>query len=196
MKTYPPSRYFRRLRQNVLSAVSVAFVLLLATGCSVVSIPRPIGEKPHGLVAADWEGTWIAGRDVAKVKVVDAAAGQLQLAVVEEKDSQPRLVTYTAYITESGKTLFASLRNDEADTATKSYGWARIRHDPDQVLVWWPDVKRFGELVRAGKLSGKLDGSDVLLDSPTAEQVTALVSGALGPVFADECPAVLRRVAR
>ena len=58
------------------------------------------------------------------------------------------------------------------------------------------DVERFGALVRAGKLPGKLDGSDVLLDSPTAEQVTALVSGALGPVFDDECPAVLRRVAR
>ncbi len=79
MRTNHPSRCFRRLHLNVVSTVSAAFVLLLGTGCSVVSVPRPIGEKPHALVAADWEGTWIAERDVAKIKVVDAAAGQLQL---------------------------------------------------------------------------------------------------------------------
>ncbi|MEO6244593.1 MAG: hypothetical protein ABIQ12_04080 [Opitutaceae bacterium] len=178
-----------------MSAISAALVLL-GTGCSGVYVLRPVGEKPHALVAADWEGTWVMDKAVAKVKVVDAGAGKLQLAGVEEKDGKPTLVIYTVFITESGKTLFASLRNDGQDADTKPYVWARLRHEPDQVLLWWPDVKRFGELVGAGKLSGKLDGSDVLLDSPSAEQVTALISGVLGPVFDAECPAVLRRVAR
>lgn len=194
MKTSQPAARSVWLRLAQVS--SLALALLLGAGCSVVSVPRPVGEKPHVLVAADWEGTWVMGKSIGKVKVVDAAAGRLQLVGLDDEDIKPRLVNHTVFITESGSTLFASLRNDEADAAAKPYVWARVRHEADQVLAWWPDVERFCELVRAGKLPGKVDGSNALLDHLTSAHLAALVSGELGPVFDSDSPAVFRRVAR
>ena len=194
MKTSQPAARSHGLR--FVQILFLTLALLLGAGCSGVYVNRPIGEKPHALVAADWEGIWLADGDVAKAKIVDAAAGQLQLVRWEEENGQHRLITSRVFITELGSTLFASLREEGEDTGAKPYVWARIRRDPDQVLVWWPDLKRFGELVRSGKLSGKLDGDNVLLDSPTAAQLTALVSGELGQVFDADTPGLLRRVAR
>jgi hypothetical protein len=174
----------------------IVFAACFIAGCNGVYVPRPVGEMPHALVAADWEGTWLADRDVAKVKVLDAARGQLQLLRIDEGKGAPRIATTTVFITEVGADLFASLRNDEETTSAKAYLWGRIRRDNDQILLWWPDVKRFGSLVGTGKLSGTVADGDVLLDPPTAAQLTALVSGDRGPVFDAASPGVLRRIAR
>jgi hypothetical protein len=193
MQTNPPSR----LHLLVVGVASAVFALLGA-GCSVVSVSRPIGNKPHILVAADWEGIWIVDQVIGRVKVTDAAAGRLQVVSFDGQSEKPALSVSSIVITEAGGLLFANVR--DADNAAKPYVWARIRHDPDrdpdQLLVWWPDVESCRELVRAGKIPGQIDGSDVRLDPLTSAQLTALVSGKFGQVFDEQTPGVLRRVAR
>lgn len=197
MKTFPPTA---RSSGRCLARVS-ALALALAffgAGCSGVYVLRPVGEKPHALVAADWEGVWVLDNNVTKITIASAAAGQLQMASIgRDAHGQPKLNLGTVFITQSGETLFASLRNEEDDAAKRPYLWARLSRDTDLVLLWFPDRQRFAELVRAGKLAGKVDGDDVLLEAPTAAQLAALVAGEFGPVFEPaDSPQVLRRVAR
>ncbi|MEY2880177.1 MAG: hypothetical protein RLZZ15_2557 [Verrucomicrobiota bacterium] len=193
----PPSRRLPRLHRSVVCVAAALTLLLLGSGCSVVSVPRPVGEKPFALVAAEWEGIWVAKNDIMIIAVTNAAAGELRATTLKGSRREPSLESGAIFVTEVDGTLFASVLNKEDNAVKFPYLWARLRRDTDQILVWFPDAERFAALVRAGKLAGKVDGTDVILEAPTAAQLAALVAGELGPVFdTDASPAVLRRVAR
>lgn len=36
-----------------------AALALFTGGCSSVTVPSPVGDKPHVLNPADWAGTWL-----------------------------------------------------------------------------------------------------------------------------------------
>ena len=171
--------------------------MLFAAGCASVHVPRPVGEKPHALKPSDWEGTWIIGRDVACVRVTDAAHGWLKTTSFKDHESDPSgaaLEVSSIQIMESGHWLFANVRDDSVTPAR--YTWGRIRLEGDQAIVWEPDLEKFRALVRAGKLKGQLDGDSVALEALSPDDVQALTSGALGLPLAWDKPLVLRRVAR
>lgn len=176
-----------------LALLATAF----APGCAGVYVEKPIGDKPHPLVASDWNGVWILDTLVAHAAVTDAAAGTLRLHRMESEPDSTRvkLVAATAWFTESGDRRFVTFRDDEDKANEGRYVWALVRASKDQLLVWWPDVDRLREFVREGKLAGRLDGDDVLLAAPTTAQLEALASGAWGRVFHKDSPAVIRRVA-
>ena len=50
----------------------------------------------------------------------------------------------------------------------------RVRKEPRQIIVWEPDHDRFAELIKEGTLSGKRDGSDLVLDGLAPEQVKTI----------------------
>ncbi len=188
MKRYPYLFPFPRIvRFTVLGALG-----LLGAGCSIVSVPRPAGDQPHALVVTEWEGTWLNGRDPAKVKVADALNGGLQLTVIEEHDGKFALKTIDVSVRESGELLVASLRDE---SRPEFYVWALLRRSDDFVLVWIPDGAKFRELVRQGKLKGRIDGDDVHLEVLTAENLRALTSGEYGTPFQKDSPLIFRRVA-
>jgi hypothetical protein len=61
--------------------------------------------------------------------------------------------------------------------------------------VWLPKKDAFRALVQAGKLRGRLTDDEVFLAPPTAAEMSALTSGALGVPFGWDAPIVLRRLA-
>jgi len=184
-----------------LAVTGIGFaVLLFASGCSAVLVSQPIGEKPHVLVAADWDGYWLVHPELNKkpvmihVKVTNPNEGRMQLACLE--DDATKVQIFEATVRESGSesVLFVTLRV-EAEKADLM-AWGCLGRGEDLALVWVPDVEKFAALVRDGKLRGKLVERGVSIEPPTAEELKTLVPDAAGMPFYPGAPAVFHRVAR
>lgn len=172
----------------------IAALVLLLAGCSSVYVTAPVGEKPHVLVPADWEGTWLIDKDVAKAEVIDAAGGRLRLSGIEMKDSQPTLVSLTLHLRETAGHLFVSVQTPEVPPG--QFLWGEMKRTEDQLIVWVPNAKKFAELVREGKLKGRAtESGDVHLELTAADAV-ALANETHGVLYEWRSPAVLWRVHR
>ena len=192
MKTSRPAARSPWLRLATLATHGFALASLV-TGCTGVYVSRPIGEKPLVLVPADWEGTWLCGDSAAKARVVDAHQGRLELIEAKFSDGKPKLEITEIVITEAGHWLFATLLNP-ADPAR--HEWVRLKRNDDQLVVWLPATAAFRTLVESGKLQGRLDDKNVVLDPPSAADLAALTTGALGVPFAWDDPVTIRRLVR
>ena len=170
-----------------------AAAMLSLSGCTGVYVSRPIGDRAHPLVPADWEGTWTPGNGAIVTRVADAAGGKLQFVQSEVRDGAFVTKTENVIVRESGGWLFATIVDD---SNPGRYEWARIKLDEGQLAVWLPDKDAFRALVQSGKLKGTLSENDVALDPPTAAELKALTSGALGVPFNWDEPFVLRRLPR
>lgn len=175
-----------------LQLLLLATVAFAATGCTGVYVSHPIGNKPHVLTPMDWEGTWVAGDATARARIVDASQGKLELVEAKFTNGKPKLEVTEIVISEGGDWLFATIiKRDNSHR----HEWARIKLKDDQLIAWLPSKDRFIALVRAGKLHGKLEGKNVVLESLTAAEIVALTDGTLGVPFIWDEPLVVRRLA-
>lgn len=184
----PPARLFVPLL--VLTA------LLLSSGCSAVYVAKPVGIRPHALKPEQWNGVWLGGEDggAVTVLVTDAANGRLEIGEIKTRDQKLVLETATAFVRESGDTLFINLR--PVDASTERYLWARIKIADGQVAIWAPHEARLRARVRSGKLAGQAEEKgDVHLAELAAATVTEFAQP-LSDAFDWETPLMLRRVGR
>jgi hypothetical protein len=183
------------------AAFVIALLLaLLAGGCTAVRSPQPFGDKPHALVAAEWEGTWVGleeddHEEPVRFMIADAADGRLQVTWIKEKDGMPVLETHQVVLREGGDWMFISVLADE-DHKEKGFVWGRLRREGELMIIWKPDVPKFEKLIEDGKLKGKTDDGDVVLEPLTAKNLTALTSGELGVPFNWDNPMVLHRIGK
>jgi hypothetical protein len=170
--------------------------LLCASGCSAVYVSRPVGDRPHALVAADWNGVWVSDdNSPVVVLVTDAASGQLQIGNIEIKDDALTLKTETLSVRESGDRLYVNAR--DTHEGKDRYTWVSLKMSGEVAVFWTPDLEKFRTLVRTGKLKGTAtDTGNVYVDALTAETLTAIHAGELGPVIDWEAPVTLRRLKR
>jgi hypothetical protein len=190
MKTDQASCSFRRA---VLVAVPV-LAAIFGGGCSAVFVAHPVGEKPHVLEIADWQGTWIGDQDPAKAMVVDPDNGRLEASVLQKENDVEALHHYKIEIRKTGDRLFGNVRDDGKHP--ELYVWGLVKMSPEIVVLWIPNVETFRQMVRDKKIAGTIDDGDVRLDSLSTEDLNALMAGKFGPAFEWESPIVFRRVAR
>jgi hypothetical protein len=174
--------------------LAAATAALLMTGCSGVYVTAPVGDKPHVLNPADWDGTWTMDNEAATIRVSDAAEGKLQVLSVQLDEGPPKVRSYTVFLRESGKTLFASLQTE--DIPKGRYLWARVRRSGDYLMLWSPDAEKFGYLVQSGELKGTKECGDVFLAPLAPTEVSGLAAEKYGVVYEWQRPAVLQRLRR
>jgi hypothetical protein len=186
-----PQRHVPTPTMKFLKLLLLAAVALALTGCTGVYVSRPIGDRPHVLAPADWEGTWVAGDSTSRARIVDAAQGKLELIEAKFTDGKPKLEVTEIVISEGGDWLFATIINRENPDHNE---WARIKLKDDQLIAWLPSREGFRSLVQSGKLHGMLDDKNILLAPLTAAEIAALTAGTLGIPFVWDEPLVLRRL--
>lgn len=166
-------------------------LLLLAAGCSTVTILQPLGEDPVALPEEAWAGTWIHKDGAVTVRVVNPAQGLLEVGWVEESGGRLATESYTVQLRRSAGWTFGNLEAEEAG----HYLWARVKKEGNQVIVWRPDPGQFKRLVEEGRLPGRVTGDDdVVLQPLTAEQVELLTSGREGVLLEWDDPVVFTRL--
>jgi hypothetical protein len=82
------------------------------------------------------------------------------------------------------------------DEGSGLYTWVKVEKDGGQIVVWDPDLEKFRALVKEGKLPGKIDEKNVLLDALGPEHVQMVTSSEEGVLFDWQSPAVLIRVVK
>ena len=170
----------------------VLCVALVAVSCNAVYTPHPMGEEPLLLEHDEWEGTWMTAEGSGVIKVLDVEGGLLRLAWVEDSDKGLRFEKIDALLRSSGEFIFANVKDEE----TGLYTWVKVEKEGDQLVVWDPDLEKFRALVKEGKLPGKLDDKDVLLDGLGPEHVQMITSSSEGVLFDWENPSVLIRIVK
>ena len=181
---------------------------MLITGCSSVMSTRPVGEAPLALVSEEWSGTWTDSEGFLEVRVVDPEAGRIEAAWIETHDSGFELERVEVSLRSGGDAVFANVlesANDDGDAAETVEGGAgdeaaplfafvRVAREGDKLVLWWPEVEAFRELVEAGKLPGKVtDGKDVVLDQLSSGQLGLLTSDDSASLYDWKDPRVLLR---
>jgi hypothetical protein len=165
----------------------------------------PIGEHPVTLAPEEWDGTWLTSDGSAVVEVTDGPNGILKLAFVDGLEME----ILEVHVRSSGDWMFGSFIGPEPDPAENTGGghqakfyWARIRHDPDQIVIWSPDTSKLRTLVEEGILPGNLgkdegfEGRDVYLGKLTPEHYNIITSSAEGVLLDWEDPQVLIRYSK
>jgi hypothetical protein len=154
-----------------------------------------MGDQPVKLEAEDWEGTWLQAEGAIVAKVVDSEKGILKVAGIESEDTELKFESVDAYLRTWGDWTFASIK-EKPESDNDLYLWGRITKSDRQVIIWDPNVEKFKKLVEAGKLPGKVDGDNVILDELKPEHMQIITSGAEGVLFDWENPSALIRVAK
>ncbi len=179
-----------------MARVGFFFVLLttaLIFGCTTVSSVEPVGERPKEISRDEWDGTWIHKNRSVTIKVLDAPKGLLQLAWVEEKEGNLKLESYQIFIRESGEWIFGNVREKGG---AAPYYWALIKKDMGQIIVWTPDPAYFKKLVQEGKLPGKVEKYEVLLEKLRPEQLKVILSADKAVCFEWQNPVVFFRLGK
>ena len=190
--------------RRIVPAAGAALLLYLNTGCSVVTVPEPIGDEVTELDPSEWEGIWednsgiIFGIDdpvIFQARVPDPASGEIELAALVENDDDelvPRFVTVTIRGVAQADWEFASYT---VEGAQGQFLWGRIVRMDDYVLVWAPDADKFKELVEQGRLRGTIDNDDnVNLETPTSEELASIAEEEWGMLFFWDEPLIYRRI--
>ena len=189
----------------LIFAVLAALLLCLNAACNVVTAPGPVGDKPHALDEAKWNGYWEMRLDedpedisVFLARVTDPEAGELELTGLEENDGKLEASSLRVYVREIAGTdwLLASYEDEEAGDGR--FFWGRIRITEDQVLAWIPFPDAFAEWVQQGILRGNIeDDGDVHLEAMNQEELAALASSEQDEVlFVWPEPLTFRRISR
>lgn len=92
---------------------------------------------------------------------------------------------------ESGEWLFA---NTEEEDKGRGYVWGRIKNEDRQIIVWLPDDKSFGQLVKDGVFPGRLDVDDVILDELEPQHLKIVTFAERGVLFSWDKPVSFAKV--
>jgi hypothetical protein len=182
--------------QNMKRMLTVG-IALLCCGCSVVYVPRPIGESPKNIESerSEWAGTWTHANGAMTVAVEDGSNGVLKVGWVESEGGGFKCETMDVYLRESGDWTLASMRPRE-ETNENRFTWARIERKDRMAILWAPDVSKFKDLVREGRLPGTNDGGDVVLGHLGSNELALIRSESNGVVFAWDEPLVLMKISK
>jgi hypothetical protein len=168
------------------------FAISLAGGCCAVYSPAPVGDKPTNIesVRAEWEGTWMHANGAMIVKVVDGSNGVLKVGWIEDEQGDLKHETASVFLRDGGGWTFASIK-PQGETNETRYIWGRIAKKERQAILWGPNVKKFIDLVRDGRIPGKVDGNDVVLGSLASNHLDLITSETNGVLFDWDEPLVL-----
>jgi hypothetical protein len=169
---------------------SVVFGLFLS-GCAVVQSDKAIGEKAVTVNADDWDGVWTFSGGAVNAAVVDKDKGLLEIAWVERKDGKFEMETYRVGIMQQGDAIIANLE-DVKDKGR--YLFSLIKKNPDEVVLWIPEMAKFKKLVQNNVLSGKiLEENKMLLENLSPSQMEMIATEKNGKLFIWDSPIVLKR---
>lgn len=180
---------------------AAAAIVCMISGCSVVRCIEPMGASPVSLVPEEWDGTWQApgSSGFCVVKVAEAEAGKLDVAVLGIEDERIRMRTLHVQIRQSGDWTFFSVPVREfanpGDEVKDGYFWGRIKKEGDRVVFWLPHFKRIEAAVAEGRLPGrKISDGDIELGAMKASHYEWMASEKAGILVDWENPAVMIRM--
>jgi hypothetical protein len=189
-----------RIPRSAFPARLLALGLLLTalTGCHAVYTEQPIGATPAKLDPKTVNGLWIWDNGAMMVKVADPEKGRLALAWIDDKNDTFTLRTTTAFVREYHDLALLTMQDVEHADHPDRPEWiwlGAVKHDGNGGLLWIPNWKRIGGLVREGKLPGKSSGedADVYLGKLTPAQTDALTT--VGMLLWDD-PTLLKKVGK
>ncbi|MCE5228950.1 hypothetical protein LLG95_05060 [bacterium] len=181
-----------------------ALFMIMISGCATVRMTEPLGRplaKP--LDPNAWNGTWLARGGLNKertplvVRVADATSGTLRMAWIEDEKDKFQMKTANLVVRQSGPWLVMSMSsldpNDAGENGTPWWLVGIVKAGQGNGLIWAPNVKEFGEMVKAGKLPGtSRDENTVFLKKLKPAQQDMITSTTA--LFAWDSPAVLEKI--
>ncbi len=179
----------------ILSSVPV-LVTLLAAGCNVVESVAPIGEKPAALKPEEIEGEWYHPDGTLTISILDPGNGLVEIGSIK-KDAQAagrlKLETERVLVRSFNDWLFFNIRQKDPERKG-AYLWGRVKIEPKRLLVWFPNPKKFADLVRTDKIPGRVDDKgNVILWELEPSHLELIASEPEGPMFIWDSPMVLFR---
>jgi hypothetical protein len=187
---------------------AIGFLALLA-GCDKVTVEKPFGTPPAKIDPAEWVGYWHLDDDeVGRIKIVDAAAGLLEAAVVKDGPGGQQVERTKIYLREVGAWKFLFLPGEKA---SDGYTWVKYEnYDGKMVMVWLPSTRRCkaaleqgllrgevrseGDPAAKGTLLGETTSTTILLKELSPKEIELIMSEDKGPFFEWQHPLPFLRV--
>ena len=132
----------------------IPFLLLLAllagSGCSGVSTTRPLPIDHKSDDREKFEGIWKMG-DIGLFHVKFSKNGIAQIALLEWKEEEFRMVKGEGTLTEGQKHNFLSIRGKEDDA--EGYSFVAYKFiDQGDLVLWLPVPEEFETIIATGQL--------------------------------------------
>lgn len=164
---------------------------LLLSGCAVVQSDQEIGETAVPAIAEEWDGIWIYNGGSVNIAVIDKDKGLFEIAWIERKDGKFAIKTSRISMLRQGDAVFANM----ADEKEKGkFTFARIKSNPDEIIIWLPDYAKFQQLVLANKLPGKIvEENKIQLSGLGPEHIKIIADVKHESLFSLDNPIVLKR---
>ena len=173
--------------------ITLLLCTFLLAACDSVTTDGPIGT-PVAIDASQWEGIWLHEESAITIRVVDAAAGELESAWIETKNDGLVMERQRGQIRQAGQWQFAVMPA-EGEADTQRYFLARALMEDGRLILWTANPAAFRAAVETGRLPGTVEDDDVRLPAPDDALVEKLIAD--GPTLFDwESPLVLIRYRR
>jgi hypothetical protein len=194
-----------------ITSLIVLVSMLFLTSCSSVVSHFPVGKEKIALESDQWDGTWLADKNVVKMKVIDRENGIVQMAWIEEvgNELQPKSVIFQ--VLKGGKWIYANVLEMEGKKAEDAYYWGVVKKEQGRIVFLYPSVPAFVQAAESQRIKAVIEksqssttteasaaegksGSVKVTLTDTAEAVVHLVENGGNDYFDMEHPAVFIRL--
>ena len=136
--------------------IGLAVLATILAGCDVATSRQPVGRSPAPVAELKLEGVWHSsdGRPFF-VRLVDAAAGQLEVAVVNANKDGFVLERTEVLLRSENDQVLANLRGRDAE-ADEGYTFGRLTVADDALVLTLASPNALRPLVLDGTLGGIL----------------------------------------
>ncbi len=175
-----------------MQLIQALALTVLAAACNAVSSDEPLGTRPLTLEPTEWDGAWLFAEGTVHLKVLDPAAGVLQMLTIDESDDGLEATTSRLQLMSHDGWTFGNLVPDEEPDTNY---WFRLRHEGNQLIAWLPSPVLFAQAIEAGHLPGEIDEhGNVRLPALTEAQLEIITGSTHGILVDWEQPLAFLRV--
>lgn len=182
--------------KKLMSIILAVFL----TGCVAVISKNQVGDSALKIDAKNWNGVWTCDNDVLVVKTIDATKGILKIAMIQEKDDEFKVMSGKVTLKNLGENKFINIpfadfadKEEEKEKYAGYFMWAKFERQNDNLIVWIAETDVLKEMIKAGKLKGKIEGHSIIMNDST-EKLNDVIKKNIKTMINWQHPGVYNRI--
>lgn len=155
MKTVSHPSPSPRITARAAALGALAAAAALVAGCNLPTSTEPIGGKPKAVEAAEFDGMWrSADGTPVFVRVVDPAAGRLEMAIVGTNEAGFNLDRSEVLLRQEGDAVLVNLRGE--DDADAGYTFGRLTGQGEGRALLFASTDALRDLALQGRITASI----------------------------------------
>ena len=140
--------------------ITLSLFMIFLNGCTTVVTKHPIGTEPYFAAEDEWQGTWLTDNEIIKIKVIDESAGSIQIAWIEDNESELKFEKVNCKLMKSENAVYIHSLDLPNEDFGGYYVWGKVQIENNKIIIWEPMFEAFKSVYIEKKLKASVEKND------------------------------------